>query len=158
MPVPSFATSPVTLRCRNSPGEAWKQLKAVTRSKGKLPSECSGTVICISKQQRLLRYLVNGKVRIATDVRFGPESDPALRTRSGVHYIFNKSRYHVSSLYRTNMYYAMFFDGGQAIHLSLYFLADGYYGNSHGCVNVRDEKAVAAVYSRASIGTKVYIY
>ena len=75
----------------------------------------------------------------------GPEYDPSLRTRNGVHYIFSKDRYHVSSQFRTNMFYAMFFDGGQAIHLlAVLQLADGYYGNSHGCVNVRDETSRAA--------------
>ena len=86
-------------------------------------------MICVSKQQKLLRYLVNGKVVLRTDVRFGPEGDPALRTRNGMHRIFSKDRFHFSSLYKTPMFYAMFFDGGQAIHLSKFFLRDGYNGH-----------------------------
>ncbi len=136
----------------------WRQLNDITRSQGALPSQCYSTSLCISKKQKLLRYVVNGKVLMSTDVRFGPEDDPALRTRSGQHAVYRKDRWHVSSEFHTPMYYSMFFDGGQAVHYSKFFAADGYYGHSHGCVNVRDRSAVSWLFDHVGYGTKVFIY
>ena len=72
---------------------------------------------------------------MSVDVRFGSAELP---TREGTFAVFCKSRDHVSSLYDTSMPFAMFFSGGQAVHYSPDFAANGYNGASHGCVNVRD--------------------
>ncbi len=56
------------------------------------------------------------------------------------------------------MPFAMFFSGGQAVHYSPDFAANGYNGASHGCVNVRDYNAIAGLYDRVPLGTKVVIY
>ncbi|CAM5658991.1 Lipoprotein OS=Streptomyces fumanus OX=67302 GN=GCM10018772_42760 PE=4 SV=1 [Streptomyces fumanus] len=56
------------------------------------------------------------------------------------------------------MPYAMFFSGGQAVHFSSDFAARGYAGASHGCVNVRDEAAIADLYARVRTGDKVVVH
>ena len=68
------------------------------------------------------------------------------------------SRDHVSSLYDTSMPFAMFFSGGQAVHYSPDFAAVGYAGASHGCVNIRDHAAIAAIYDQVSIGDRVVVH
>lgn len=115
----------------------------------------SGRVICISKSQRRLAWVVDGSIRMTMDVRFGSELTP---TRNGVFSVYWKSRDHVSSLYDTPMPYALFFSGGQAVHYSADFARNGYNGASHGCVNVRDKAAVAALFDTARVGDKVVVY
>ena len=134
----------------------WSRLASVTKRGAKLDPRCSGAVrvLCIDKSQKVLRYLVHGKVVVLLDVRFG---SPSLPTREGVFDVYAKSRYHVSTLYHTPMPYALFFSGGQAVHYSMFFHAVGYAGASHGCVNVRDESAMAALFDEVPIGTKVVI-
>src|SRR5690606_39805281 len=53
-------------------------------------------------------WVINGKVHMTFDVRFGSELTP---TREGAFQVNFKSRDHVSSLYDTSMPYAMFFSG-----------------------------------------------
>jgi peptidoglycan hydrolase-like protein with peptidoglycan-binding domain len=115
----------------------------------------TGLALCIDKTSRSLRWVVNGKVKVTVDVRFGSAELP---TREGVFSVYRKSRDHVSSLYHTSMPFAMFFSGGQAVHYSPDFAATGYNGASHGCVNVRDYNAIASLYDRVPIGTRVVIY
>ena len=56
------------------------------------------------------------------------------------------------------MPFAMFFSGGQAVHYSPDFAANGYNGASHGCVNVRDYGAIASLFDQVPLGTKVVVY
>ncbi len=135
----------------------WNRLASVTKRGARLDPRCGGAVrvLCIDKSQKVLRYLVHGKVVMLLDVRFG---SPELPTREGVFDVYAKSRYHVSTLYHTPMPYALFFSGGQAVHYSMFFHADGYSGASHGCVNVRDETAMSDLFDEVPIGTKVVIY
>ena len=72
-------------------------------------------------------------------VRFGSSYTP---TREGLFHVGWKSRDHVSKLYDSAMPFAMFFSGGQAVHYSSDFAAQGYSGASHGCVNVRDRAGI----------------
>ena len=88
-------------------------------------------------------------------VRFGSAETP---TREGSFKLYWKSRDHVSSIYHTPMPYAMFFDGGQAVHYSADFAANGYNGASHGCVNVRDKGAVQNLFNQTVVGDKVIVY
>ncbi|NEB39828.1 murein L,D-transpeptidase [Streptomyces sp. SID14515] len=146
----------------------WKRLLAMTRvptaAELRPPTErpvatpdercLKGRVLCISKKSRTLAWMINGKVVSAMDVRFGSEYTP---TREGVFEVFWKSRDHVSTLYDTPMPYALFFSGGQAVHYSADFAANGYGGASHGCVNVRDKKKVAALFDQVKNGDKVVV-
>ncbi len=115
----------------------------------------NGRVICVSKAQRSLAWVIDGDIKMTMDVRFGSELTP---TRNGVFSVYMKSRDHVSSLYDTPMPYALFFSGGQAVHYSADFAAHGYNGASHGCVNVRNRGAVSALFDSARVGDTVVVY
>ncbi|MCI3224164.1 L,D-transpeptidase family protein [Streptomyces sp. NP-1717] len=115
----------------------------------------TGRVLCISKTSRSLSWMIDGKVKSTMDVRFGSQYTP---TREGVFKVGWKSRDHVSTLYDTPMPYAMFFSGGQAVHYSADFAANGYSGASHGCVNVRDKKKIASLFDQVRTGDKVVVY
>jgi Uncharacterized protein conserved in bacteria len=119
------------------------------------PRCMTGRVLCVSKTSRTLRWMIDGKTVSEMDVRFGSQYTP---TREGVFTVYFKSRHHVSTIYNTSMPYAMFFSGGQAVHYSSDFAARGYYGASHGCVNVRDEGKVAALFAQVRTGDKVVVY
>ncbi|HEY9412040.1 MAG TPA: peptidoglycan-binding protein [Jiangellaceae bacterium] len=119
------------------------------------PRCTTGRALCIDKTSRSLRWVVNGEVLMTLDVRFGSELTP---TREGAFQVNSKSRDHVSSLYHTPMPYAMFFSGGQAVHYSADFAANGYNGSSHGCANVRDRGAIASLFDQVSVGDKVIVY
>ncbi len=133
------------------------RLSSLTRSHGVLPAACrtSGTVLCVDKTQKSLRFVRAGKVLLTTDARFGSD---ALPTREGTFHVQRKAATHVSSLYHTSMPYSMFFSGGQAVHYSPYFHRDGYNGHSHGCVNIRDYATAGYLFAHSPIGTKVVVY
>ncbi|WP_200301923.1 L,D-transpeptidase family protein [Streptomyces adelaidensis] len=147
----------------------WARLLKMTREPGKWdlyayggqpaaspdPRCLTGRVLCISKTSRTLRWMVDGRTLTTVEVRFGSQYTP---TREGVFQVDFKSRDHVSTLYDTPMPYAMFFSGGQAVHYSSDFAARGYYGASHGCVNVRDEAAIASLFDQVRNGDKVVVY
>ncbi len=123
---------------------------------GALDPRCKvGRVLCIDKTSRSLRWVIDGHVIETFDVRFGSDELP---TREGEFQVFQKSRDHVSTLYDTSMPFAMFFSGGQAVHYSPDFAANGYYGASHGCVNVRDYDGIAWLFDEVRIGDKVIVY
>jgi hypothetical protein len=123
---------------------------------GKLDPRClTGRVMCIDKSTSVLRWVVGGTVQMSVEVRFGSQELP---TREGQFSVFAKSRDHVSSIYKTPMPFAMFFSGGQAVHYSPDFAANGYNGASHGCVNVRDYGAITSLYDLVNIGDGVVIY
>ncbi|MEV6163767.1 L,D-transpeptidase family protein [Streptomyces sp. NPDC052052] len=127
-----------------------------TRPVGKPDKRCmTGRVLCISKNSRTLSWMIDGRVLSSMDVRFGSQYTP---TREGTFSVYWKSRHHVSTIYHTAMPYAMFFSGGQAVHYSADFAARGYSGASHGCVNVRDEGKIAALFDQVRTGDKVVVY
>ncbi|MGW2131479.1 L,D-transpeptidase family protein [Streptomyces coelicoflavus] len=119
------------------------------------PRCTTGRVLCVSKSSRTLRWMIDGRTVSTMSVRFGSQHTP---TREGVFQVYWKSRHHVSTLYDSAMPYAMFFSGGQAVHYSSDFAARGYAGASHGCVNVRDEAAIADLYAQVRNGDKVVVY
>jgi len=147
----------------------WKRLKDMTREPGKWelylmggqPADApdarclTGRVLCISKTSRTLRWMIDGRTVTTVPVRFGSVGTP---TREGVFSVYWKSRHHVSTLYDSPMPYAMFFSGGQAVHYSADFAAHGYAGGSHGCVNVRDEAAIAGLFAQVRTGDKVVVH
>ncbi|WP_435744183.1 L,D-transpeptidase family protein [Nocardioides sp. SYSU DS0663] len=121
-----------------------------------LDDRCTaGRVLCVDKTTRSLRWVVDGVVKVTVAARFGGPSTP---TREGSFEVYRKSRDHVSSLYGSPMPFAVFFSGGQAVHYSPDFAANGYAGASHGCVNVRNRAAVAALFDRVRLGDEVVVY
>jgi peptidoglycan hydrolase-like protein with peptidoglycan-binding domain len=115
----------------------------------------TGRAMCVDKTSRSLRWVVDGVVLTSVEVRFGSDELP---TREGAFAVYRKSRDHVSNLYNTSMPFAMFFSGGQAVHYSPDFAANGYNGASHGCVNVRDRAVVAWLFDQVRLGDKVIVY
>ncbi|GEC07876.1 lipoprotein [Streptomyces spinoverrucosus] len=115
----------------------------------------TGRVLCISKSSRTLRWMIDGRTLTTLPVRFGSTSTP---TREGQFQVYWKSRHHHSTLYDSPMPYAMFFSGGQAVHYSSDFAARGYAGASHGCVNVREEAAIAQLFGEVRNGDKVVVH
>ncbi|WP_292675889.1 L,D-transpeptidase family protein, partial [Nocardioides sp.] len=123
---------------------------------GALDARCrTGRAMCVDKTSRTIRWVVDGKVVKTMDVRFGGPSTP---TREGLFHVGYKSRDHHSRLYDTDMPFAMFFSGGQAVHYSPDFASVGYNGASHGCVNVRDYDGVAWLFDQVEVGDKVVVY
>ena len=121
-----------------------------------LDARClTGRALCIDKTSSTLRWVVDGKVRSTLAVRFGASYSP---TREGLFHVGWKSADHVSKLYGSAMPFSMFFSGGQAVHYSSDFAARGYYGASHGCVNVRDYDGIRSLFSQVVLGDKVVIY
>ena len=123
---------------------------------GALDARCrTGRVMCVDKTSRTIRWVVDGVVIKTMDVRFGGSATP---TREGSFTVGYKSRDHHSKLYDTDMPFAMFFSGGQAVHYSPDFASVGYNGASHGCVNVRDYDGVAWLFDQVVVGDKVVVY
>ncbi len=134
----------------------YEQMHNIEPKPAALDPRCTtGRVLCIDKTSNSLRWVIEGKVMETFEVRFGSDELP---TREGAFSVFSKSPDHVSSLYDTPMPFAMFFSGGQAVHYSPDFAANGYAGASHGCVNVRDYDGVAWLFDQVAIGTPVIIY
>lgn len=133
----------------------WDALKRIAGPVGRLPAACTvSTTICISKPQKLLRFVQAGKVLLTTDARFGI---PGQETGNGLFRVRSRSRDHFSSLYETAMPFSLFFNGNQAIHYSSWFARDGYAGGSHGCINLRDRVKAQWVFERSPIGTRVFV-
>ncbi|PJE94817.1 murein L,D-transpeptidase [Streptomyces carminius] len=144
------------LTARTRPPTRLELYPPTTRPLAKPDPRClTGRALCVSKKSRTLAWMVDGEVVSAMDVRFGSQLTP---TREGAFSVTFKSRDHHSTLYDTPMPYAMFFSGGQAVHYSADFAANGYNGASHGCVNVRDRKKIAALFERVRPGDKVIVF
>lgn len=134
----------------------YEEMHNIAPVAGDLDPRCrEGRVLCIDKTSRSLRWVVDGAVVSTYDVRFGREG---METREGAFSVERKSRDHVSSIYDTPMPFAMFFSGGQAVHYSPDFAANGYNGASHGCVNVRDRAGIEALFDQVAVGDTVIVY
>ncbi len=134
----------------------WKALDRIAGPIGKLPRYCTQeTSLCADKTQKIIRYVVDGKVRLTLDARFGL---PGMDTGDGLFRVYWKSRDHVSSAYHSWMPFALFFNGGEAVHYSPYFARDGYNGGSHGCIGVRNFRMAEWLFDRIPTGTRVYVY
>ncbi|MEV7126717.1 L,D-transpeptidase family protein [Streptomyces sp. NPDC093260] len=139
----------------HAPG-TWEMYPMGGQPAGAPDARClTGRVLCIDKTSRTLRWMIDGRTLSTMAVRFGTQYTP---TREGEFQVYWKSRHHVSTIYHTAMPYAMFFSGGQAVHYSSDFAARGYTGGSHGCVNVRDEAAIARTFAQVRVGDKVVVH
>lgn len=134
-----------------------RALWSMTGKRNRVPSIClrKSKAICISKRQKVLRFYKRGKLVQVLDARFGQPSTP---TRNGNWRVFSKIPNGTSSLTHTWMPWAMYFSGGEAVHYSPGFNDVGYYGASHGCVNIRDYKGVKWLYRQTRIGTFLKVY
>ncbi len=125
---------------------------------GELDARCrTGRVLCIDKTSRTLRWVIDGKVQLTLDARFGSTINDT-PTREGLFHVYLMDADHVSKLYGSSMPYSMFFSGGQAVHYSSDFATVGYYGASHGCVNIRDYEGIKWLFSQVHVGDAVVVY
>ena len=135
----------------------WKKLASIAGTIDKLPKACTDVdkAICADKTQKIIRWVVKGQVKMTVDARFGLPGTP---TGEGTFRVHQRDYDHTSSLYRTWMPRALFFNGGQAVHFSPYFLRDGYNGGSHGCIGIRDMEKATWLFNQVPMGTRVYVY
>ena len=135
-----------------------EELYNIEPKPGALDPRCrTGRVMCIDKTSRTLRWVVDGKVLLTMDARFGSTVNDT-PTREGLFHVYFMNADHVSQLYGSSMPYAMFFSGGQAVHYSSDFATVGYYGASHGCVNIRDYDGIKWLFSQVRVGDAVVVY
>lgn len=136
----------------------YEELHNVQPEPGALDPRCTtGRAICVDKTTSTLRWVVDGKVLQTMDARFGSVVNDT-PTREGLFHVYWKHIDHVSTEYGSAMPFAMFFDGGQAVHYSSDFAAVGYAGASHGCVNIRDYDGLSWLFEQVHVGDKVIVY
>ena len=137
--------------------KTWRMLRKHAEPLNILPLRCTEVkaALCIDKTTKTLRYVVKGQVALTTDARFGA---PGMETDEGIFTVKEKSFNHVSSIYRTWMPRAMFFNGDEAVHYSPDFNAVGYLHGSHGCVGIRDLDVATRLFEKVDVGTRVYVY
>jgi peptidoglycan hydrolase-like protein with peptidoglycan-binding domain len=134
------------------------ELFNIEPSPGELDARCrTGRVLCIDKTSRTVRWVVDGHVRLSLDARFGSTLNDT-PTREGLFHVYLMDADHVSKLFGSSMPYSMFFSGGQALHYSSDFATVGYYGASHGCVNIRDYDGLQWLFSQVRVGDAVVVY
>jgi len=121
------------------------------------PRCATGKVVCISKAQKKLSYVVDGKVRFTREARF---SRPGYDSPEGDFRIWYMNRDTVSKIFgeRTPMPYAIFYDGNVAIHFSDDFADKGYDSGSHGCSQLRDYQVAKWLYEQVRVGDRVVVY
>ena len=152
--IPAAATPPAGIPKPSTPVRV--NYNPLIQQGFRLDSRClTGRTFCVSMAQNKMAWVVDGKVQKIVDVRFGKTATP---TRKGSFRIFRKSRDHFSSIYKVDMPFALFFDGGIAIHYSANFARVGYNGGSGGCVNVRDYAQMQRFFDTARVGDKVIVY
>ena len=121
------------------------------------PRCTTGKVVCVSKAQRKMSYVVDGKARFTREARF---SGPGWDSPEGEFRIWYMNSDTVSKIFgeRTPMPYAVFYDGNVAIHYSQDFADKGYEGGSHGCSQLRDYQVAKWLYEQLKVGDRVVVY
>jgi hypothetical protein len=109
------------------------------RRRGMIPHECKtdGWHACYDRYGHQVTLWHDGEMKNSWLVRGG---DYGMETRLGTHAVYLRSRHHYSQMFDSPMPYAQFFDGGQALHGSVYMI-DPFVDHSHGCVNMYLEDA-----------------
>ena len=131
-------------------------LLRITERGPALPAECNvGTVVCVDKTQKLVRLVRDGSVVMTLDARFGALG---AATKEGLFDVYDKRADDFSTEFGVPMKYSLYFAGGQAVHYSEVFAAEGYSGGSAGCVNTRDLEATRAMFEQVPKGAKVFVY
>lgn len=121
------------------------------------PRCARGKVVCISRKQRMMSYVVDGNVRFTREARFAM---PGWESSEGDFRIWHMNADTVSKIFgeRTPMPYAIFYQGNVAIHYSQDFSDKGYDSGSHGCSQMRDYQAAKWLYEQVRIGDRVVVY
>lgn len=121
------------------------------------PRCTTGKVVCISKQQRRMSYVVDGQVRFTREARFAM---PGWDSPEGEFRVWYRNSDTVSRIFgeRFPMPYAFFYQGNVAVHFSQDFADRGYEGGSHGCSQLRDYQVAKWLYEQVKVGDKVVVY
>ena len=150
--------APLIRRTRNPRyAELFDAAPASSLSQELDPRCASGRVVCISKQQRKMSYVVDGAVRFTREARF---ARPGWESPEGEFRIWYMNADTVSKIFgeRTPMPYAIFYDGNVAIHFSQDFADKGYESGSHGCSQLRDYQVAKWLYEQVKVGDRVVVY
>ena len=137
--------------------ELYKAPPASTLAQELDPRCTTGKVVCVSKAQRKMSYVVDGKAHFTREARF---SMPGWDSPEGEFRIWYMNSDTVSKIFgeRTPMPYAIFYDGNVAIHYSQDFADKGYEGGSHGCSQLRDYQVAKWLYEQLKVGDRVVVY
>ena len=121
------------------------------------PRCTTGRVVCISRQQKKMSLVDNGKIRFTREARFAM---PGWESAEGEFRIWYMNHETVSKIFgeRTPMPYALFYDRNVAVHYSQDFADKGYGGGSHGCSQLRDYQVAKWLYEQVKVGDRVIVY
>ncbi len=116
-----------------------------------------GKVVCISRAQKKMSLVVDGRILFTRATRF---ARPGWESPEGAYRIWYMNQDTISTIFgeRTPMPYAIFYDGNVAIHFSDDFDQVGYAGGSHGCSQLRDYQVAKWLYEQVKVGDKVVVY
>jgi peptidoglycan hydrolase-like protein with peptidoglycan-binding domain len=123
-----------------------------------LDTRClTGKVVCISKRQKKMSYVVNGQAQLTRAARF---SRPGYDSPVGEFRIWYMNQDTISKIFgeRTPMPYAIFYLGNVAIHYSDDFARTGYASGSHGCSQLNDYQSAKWLYEQVKVGDRVVVY
>ena len=123
-----------------------------------LDARCQvGKVVCISKAQNRLSYVVDGQILLTREARFAM---PGWESPVGDYRVWYMNNDTVSNIFgeRTPMPYAVFYNRDVAIHFSDNFADMGYESGSHGCTQVKDYQAAKWLYEQLVVGDRVVVY
>ena len=121
------------------------------------PRCTTGRVVCISRQQKKMSFVDNGRIRFTREARFAM---PGWESDEGEFRIWYMNHETVSKIFgeRTPMPYALFYDRNVAVHYSQDFADKGYGGGSHGCSQLRDYQVAKWLYEQVKVGDRVIVY
>ncbi len=131
-------------------------LRDTVRHRGQIPRLCkrSGWHACYDRKMHQVTLWHNGKLHNTWLVRGG---DYYTQTRVGHHRVYMRDKNHVSGITGTPMPYAQFFDGGEALHGSV-FMMNPFVDHSLGCVNMylKDARQLWRMTSKRRLYVSVY--
>ncbi len=121
------------------------------------PRCLTGKVMCISKGQLKMSYVVDGKIMFTRPARF---ARPGWESPVGDFRVWYMNNETVSVIFgeRTPMPYAIFYTGDVAIHFSDSFADTGYESGSHGCSQLADYQVAKWLYEQMKVGDRVIVY
>ncbi|MCC7414348.1 MAG: peptidoglycan-binding protein [Gammaproteobacteria bacterium] len=117
----------------------------------------TGKVVCISKRQRKMSLVVDGKALFTREARFAM---PGWDSPEGDFRIWYMNADTVSTIFgeRVPMPYAIFYQGNVAIHYSQDFADKGYESGSHGCSQLRDYQVAKWLFEQVKVGDRVVVH
>lgn len=121
------------------------------------PRCLSGKVICVSKDQRKMSYVVDGQILLTREARF---ARPGWESPTGEYNVWYMDADEVSVIFgeRTPMPYAIYYNRDIAVHFSDNFADVGYEGGSHGCTQSYDYQAMKWLFEQTHVGDRVIVY